>query len=89
MHLRFEGQPLIRISSNACMPFYLQGGLYCGGSAKMVEKALGVEGDDILYVGDHIYTDAGGFTVWRGSVCAVHAFRNAVTHRTCRRRSSS
>jgi FMN phosphatase YigB (HAD superfamily) len=24
----------------------------------MVEKALGVEGDDILYVGDHIYTDA-------------------------------
>ena len=25
----------------------------------MVEKALGVEGDDILYVGDHIYTDAG------------------------------
>lgn len=36
-----------------------QGGLYCGGSAKMVEKALGVAGDDILYVGDHIYTDAG------------------------------
>lgn len=27
-------------------------------SARMVEKALGVEGDDILYVGDHIYTDA-------------------------------
>jgi hypothetical protein len=23
-----------------------------------VEAALGVEGDDILYVGDHIYTDA-------------------------------
>ncbi len=35
-----------------------QGGLYCGGSARMVEKALGVEGDDVLYVGDHIYTDA-------------------------------
>ncbi|KIZ07124.1 hypothetical protein MNEG_0828 [Monoraphidium neglectum] len=35
-----------------------RGGLYCGGSARMVEKALGVEGDDILYVGDHIYTDA-------------------------------
>jgi len=35
-----------------------KGGLYCGGSARMVEKALGVEGDDILYVGDHIYTDA-------------------------------
>ena len=24
----------------------------------MVEAALGIEGDDILYVGDHIYTDA-------------------------------
>lgn len=35
-----------------------RGGLYCGGSAKQVEAALGVEGDDILYVGDHIYTDA-------------------------------
>lgn len=35
-----------------------KGGLFCGGSARMVEKALGVEGDDILYVGDHIYTDA-------------------------------
>jgi hypothetical protein len=24
----------------------------------LVEKALGVSGDNILYVGDHIYTDA-------------------------------
>ncbi len=35
-----------------------RGGLFCGGSARMVEAALGMEGDDILYVGDHIYTDA-------------------------------
>ncbi|GAB4817883.1 hypothetical protein N2152v2_004929 [Parachlorella kessleri] len=35
-----------------------KGGLYCGGSAALVEKALGVSGDNILYVGDHIYTDA-------------------------------
>jgi hypothetical protein len=35
-----------------------QGALFCGGSARMVEAALGIEGDDILYVGDHIYTDA-------------------------------
>ena len=28
----------------------------CGGSARMVEKALGVEGESTLYVGDHIYT---------------------------------
>ena len=35
-----------------------RGGLFCGGSARMVEAALGIGGDDVLYVGDHIYTDA-------------------------------
>ncbi|XP_068659725.1 uncharacterized protein [Aristolochia californica] len=33
------------------------GGLYSGGSAQMVEKSLNIHGDEILYVGDHIYTD--------------------------------
>ncbi|KAJ0980020.1 hypothetical protein J5N97_015494 [Dioscorea zingiberensis] len=33
------------------------GGLYSGGSAQIVEKSLGVHGDEILYVGDHIFTD--------------------------------
>lgn len=28
-----------------------KGGLYCGGSAVMVERALDLEGDDILYIG--------------------------------------
>ena len=36
-----------------------KGGIYAGGSAWQVEKAIGIQGDDILYVGDHIYTDAG------------------------------
>lgn len=40
--------------TNSC---YFPGGLYCGGSAVMVEKALGFHGDETLYVGDHIYTD--------------------------------
>jgi hypothetical protein len=30
----------------------------CAVVLPQVEAALGVEGDDILYVGDHIYTDA-------------------------------
>lgn len=34
-----------------------QGGLYSGGSAQMIEKSLNIHGDEILYVGDHIYTD--------------------------------
>ncbi|XP_020520497.1 cytosolic purine 5'-nucleotidase isoform X1 [Amborella trichopoda] len=33
------------------------GGLYSGGSAQFVEKSLNIHGDEILYVGDHIYTD--------------------------------
>ncbi|KAB1206184.1 Cytosolic purine 5'-nucleotidase [Morella rubra] len=33
------------------------GGLYSGGSAQMVENSLDFHGDEILYVGDHIYTD--------------------------------
>ncbi|KAE9455037.1 hypothetical protein C3L33_13071, partial [Rhododendron williamsianum] len=33
------------------------GGLYSGGSAQMVENSLNLHGDEILYVGDHIYTD--------------------------------
>lgn len=36
--------------------FYV-GGLYSGGSAQMVEKCLDIHGDEILYVGDHIFTD--------------------------------
>ena len=32
-------------------------GLYLGGNAAMVEEHLHLSGDEILYVGDHIYTD--------------------------------
>lgn len=33
------------------------GGTYLGGSAQQVEQYLGCSGDDILYVGDHIWGD--------------------------------
>ena len=43
--------------------------------SSQVEKALGVEGDAILYVGDHIYTDAAlaklNFKWVRSLCCAV------------------
>ena len=32
--------------------------VFSGGSATVVQEALGVSGDEILYIGDHIYTDA-------------------------------
>ncbi|MEN8040661.1 MAG: 5'-nucleotidase domain-containing protein, partial [Actinomycetota bacterium] len=33
------------------------GGVYYGGNAKQVEESLGLSGDEILYVGDHLYGD--------------------------------
>ncbi len=32
-------------------------GVYLGGNARLVEDYLGLSGDEILYVGDHMYTD--------------------------------
>ena len=34
-----------------------EGGVYFGGNALKIEDYLGVSGDQILYVGDHIFTD--------------------------------
>ena len=33
------------------------GGTYLGGNAAAVEEALGLDGEEILYVGDHIFSD--------------------------------
>ncbi|GJN37806.1 hypothetical protein PR202_gb26797 [Eleusine coracana subsp. coracana] len=54
-------QPLYEIVTNDGLmrPCFKanSGGLYSGGSAQMVEKSLDIHGDEILYVGDHIFTD--------------------------------
>ncbi len=33
------------------------GGVYLGGNARLLEEGLGITGDDILYIGDHIFAD--------------------------------
>ena len=33
------------------------GGIYVGGNARLVEESLDLEGDEILYVGDHLFVD--------------------------------
>ncbi|MEN8238545.1 MAG: 5'-nucleotidase domain-containing protein, partial [Actinomycetota bacterium] len=33
------------------------GGVFYGGNARLVEESLGLAGDEILYVGDHLYGD--------------------------------
>jgi HAD superfamily 5'-nucleotidase-like hydrolase len=45
------------------------GGAYLGGSAAQVERDLGIEGDEILYVGDHMFGD-------------VHVSKSALRWRT-------
>jgi HAD superfamily 5'-nucleotidase-like hydrolase len=47
----------------------LSGGAYFGGNARLVERCLGVRGEDILYVGDHLYAD-------------VHVSKNVLRWRT-------
>jgi HAD superfamily 5'-nucleotidase-like hydrolase len=34
-----------------------RGGVYYGGNARLVEAYLGVSGEEILYIGDHVYAD--------------------------------
>jgi HAD superfamily 5'-nucleotidase-like hydrolase len=34
-----------------------EGGIYLGGNAALVEEYLDVPGDDILYIGDHVFAD--------------------------------
>ena len=47
-----------------------EGKIYLGGYASLIEKALNVRGDQILYVGDHIYGD-------------VHVSKSLSQWRTC------
>lgn len=51
------------------MPTAGAGRLYYGGNAALVERTLGLQGADILYVGDHIFAD-------------VHASKRTVRWRT-------
>jgi hypothetical protein len=45
------------------------GGVYFGGNARLVEQLLGCPGEEILYVGDHVFTD-------------VHVTKNVLRWRT-------
>lgn len=47
----------------------LSGGAYFGGNARMVERCLNLRGEEILYVGDHLYAD-------------VHVSKNVLRWRT-------
>lgn len=46
------------------------GGQYAGGNARMIEKVLQCRGEEVLYVGDHVFTD-------------VNMAKKALSWRTC------
>lgn len=52
----FEIDPTSKIISNSVIKLE-KGHLYQGGNLKQFEDALGVSGEEILYIGDHIYGD--------------------------------
>ena len=56
-----EDAPVFEIADEAGLLRPARGlgedGLYFGGNAALVEQALGVSGDQILYVGDHLFSD--------------------------------
>lgn len=58
----FEGNAPLYAVGEASEPLQLAaqigaGGAYLGGHAQLVEAQLGLAGDEILYVGDHVYAD--------------------------------
>jgi hypothetical protein len=72
----FEGSaPAFRVvdeSTGALMPHVgplSVGGAYFGGNARLIERALGLRGEEVLYVGDHLYAD-------------VHVSKNVLRWRT-------
>lgn len=70
-----DGGPLFEVVNEEgllrpCVAGPTRPGVYVGGHAGLVEEYFGVSGSDILYVGDHLYTD-------------VHASKNVRRWRTC------
>ncbi|MEE8143431.1 MAG: HAD-IG family 5'-nucleotidase, partial [Planctomycetota bacterium] len=72
-----EHQPIFRVVDNSGLlepvvgRIRCSGEAYLGGNAALIEESLGMEGSDILYVGDHIYTDvhvSKGVRRWRTAV---------------------
>lgn len=65
----------------ACQGGVRSGGVYVGGNATRIERDLGLEGSDILYVGDHIYADvhvSKSIRRWRTAV-VLRDLENEVT----------
>lgn len=68
-------QPLFEVADDAgllrpCVDGLHAGGVFLGGDAAQVESYLGAAGEEILYVGDHVFSD-------------VHVSKSLLRWRTC------
>ncbi|HXX67158.1 MAG TPA: HAD-IG family 5'-nucleotidase [Polyangiaceae bacterium] len=64
-----------------------RGGVYEGGNLSDLERALGAAGDEILYVGDHIYGDilrSKKESAWRTAMIIQELEGEVVAHDSCR-----
>lgn len=63
-----------------------RGKVYEGGNLKALEEALGVQGDEVLYVGDHIYGDilrSKKDSAWRTAMIIQELESEIEAHRAC------
>jgi HAD superfamily 5'-nucleotidase-like hydrolase len=85
-----ERRPLMERVGEKLVPasFPLERGrIYEGGNLHELERALGVSGDQILYVGDHIYGDilrSKKESAWRTAMIIQELETEVHAHETCR-----
>jgi 5'-nucleotidase len=85
-----ERRPLLEIDGAATKPatFPLERGkVYQGGNLPDFERALGVSGDQVLYVGDHIYGDilrSKKDSAWRTVMIMQELETEISAHESCR-----
>ncbi len=85
-----ETRPLLKREGAETRPAVLpleRGAIYEGGNLHDFEAALGVTGDRILYVGDHIYGDilrSKKESAWRTAMIIQEMEAEVVAHESCR-----
>ena len=85
-----ESRPLMRREGSELRPASLpleRGAIYEGGNLHDFEAAIGVTGDRILYVGDHIYGDilrSKKESAWRTAMIIQEMEAEVLAHEACR-----
>jgi 5'-nucleotidase len=84
-----ERRPLMERSDDELVPAVLpleRGKIYEGGNLQDLERALGAAGDEVLYVGDHIYGDilrSKKESAWRTAMIIQELEGEVLAHDSC------